>query len=873
MKEKILGLSSEEVLKSREKYGSNTLLKKKTKGLLYRLWENLSDPIIRILLLATALRVLFSFGDCNWFEIGGILLAVFVAASVTTLSEWGNEKTFEKMSAGNSEKRITVLRDGIPENVCEGDLVVGDIVYLHAGEEIPADGIVLEGSFTVDQSALNGESAEAFKSAKGKTESAWDLENTKQVYRGSVAMEGNGIMRVCRVGSQTYYGAVAIGVQEETRESPLKVRLRRLASQISHIGYLMAALVALTNLFFTFIVSNGFSPAYILADLKNTPYLLSSLLHAFSIMITVVVVAVPEGLPMMITVLLSSNMRRMQKDGVMVKKMVGIETAGSLNILYTDKTGTLTTGQMSVDSFFTEHNTYKSLHALKKEQNLYFLLSLIAKYNTETVICGKTVHGGNQTDRAIAAFFSGEKESAADVIERVPFDSNKKYATATVRFVGRDIELIKGAPEIIIGMCDRVFEDKERRKLSARDALYSRYAQEAKSGKRILGFAYKEKSQSGYTFLCFAALKDKLRTGTKQAVEEVQRAGVQVVMITGDGEETATHVATECGIIKKKSTDAVISGEALRNMSDEALLSLIPSLRVIYRALPDDKMRLVSASQKLGLVVGMTGDGINDAPALKNADIGFSMGSGTDIAKSASDIVLLNDHFSAIGKTVLYGRTIFHSIQKFVTFQLIMNLAACGVSFLGQFIGIETPITIVQMLWVNLIMDTLGGLAFAGEPPMQYYMLEKPKTRTAPILTRDMIKKVFIIGGFTLSVCMLYLKGALLNERFDASPDNKEFLTGFYALFIFIGLFNCLHTRSDRFWPFHGVFENKPFILILSFISVIQILIIYRGGALFRSVPLSIGQFSAIISLSFSVIPFDFLRRCFVKLKPLSDAS
>lgn len=872
MKEKILGLNSQEVEAARKKYGTNALLKKKTKGILGRLIENLSDPIIRILLLATGLRVLFSFGTCNWFEIGGILIAVFVAASVTTVSEWGNEKTFEKMSAGEKEKKISVIRNGNLESLYEGELVVGDVVYLHAGECIPADGILLEGRLSVDQSALNGESSEVVKRAQENRDEEWKLESPVRIYRGSLITEGEGIMRVYRVGKETYYGAVAIGVQEETRESPLKVRLRRLASQISHIGYFMAALVALTNLFFTFIVRNGFSAELILADLRNTPYLISAILHAFSIMITVVVVAVPEGLPMMITVLLSANMRRMQKDGVMVKKMVGIETAGSLNILYTDKTGTLTTGQLSVDAFFTEKDTYKSIHALKKNQNLYFLLSMIAKYNTDTKIAGKTIHGGNQTDRAIASFFASESGASADVIAKNPFDSTKKYATVTVQTMGRAITLIKGAPEIIINMCESTLDGEKRKKFLQADTLLKKCAQEAKSGKRILAFAYKDAANDKYTFLCFVSLRDKLRAGAKDAVEEVQRAGVQIVMITGDGRETAEYIAAECGIIKKPS-DGSISGEALRNMSDEELSLAIPSLRVIYRALPDDKMRLVTASQKLGLVVGMTGDGINDAPALKNADIGFAMGSGTEIAKSAADIVLLNDHFSAIGKTVLYGRTIFHSIQKFVSFQLIMNLAACGVSFLGQFIGIETPITIVQMLWVNMIMDTLGGLAFAGEPPMRHYMLEKPKMRTAAILTGEMVKKVLLIGGFTLAICVLYLKGILLSARFDAIPDNGEFLTGFYALFIFIGLFNCLHTRSDRFWTFHGIFDNKPFVFILSCIAVIQVVIIYRGGALFRSVPLSIGQFSSVVGLASMVIPFDFLRRCFWKLKPSTDIS
>ena len=337
-------------------------------------------------------------------------------------------------------------------------------------------------------------------------------------------------------------------------------------------------------------------------------------------------------------------------------------------------------------------------------------------------------------------------------------------------------------------------------------------------------------------------------------------------MITGDGRETACAVASECGILKKASEQSVLEAGRMRELSNEELEAILPNCRVICRALPEDKMRLVQISQKMGLVVGMTGDGINDAPALKNADVGFSMGSGTDIAKSASDIVLLNNHFAAIGKTILYGRTIFRSIRKFVTFQLIMNLAACGVSFLGQFIGIENPITIVQMLWVNMIMDTLGGLAFAGEPTVSYYMKERPKKRSEPILTKDMMRQIFITGGFTLLICVLYLKGILLKGHFDSNSENIEFLTGFYALFIFIGLFNCIHTRSERLWIFHGISQNRPFLLILSAIALIQIWIIYYGGSLFRSSPLSLSQFSSIVFLAFCVIPFDFFRRVFLKL-------
>lgn len=866
MKTRIEGLKTSQVQISRTKFGSNALEKRKGKSMLGKFLENLSDPIIRVLLIATILRMILSFGDCNWFEIGGIILAVFIASAVTTISEWGSERAFEKMQQEEKDGSVRALRDGELIQISVNDVVVGDVLHVSAGENIVADGMLLDGEISVDQSALNGETAEVLKTPGKMNENDWSLENTHRVYRGSLVTQGIGIMRVGRVGKNTYYGTVADGVQVETRESPLKIRLSKLASQISHIGYLMAFLVAFTNLFFEIVVENNFSATEILSDLKNLPNLFSILLHAFSLMITVVVVAVPEGLPMMITVVLSSNMRRMQRDGVMVKKMVGIETAGSLNILFTDKTGTLTEGNLAVDSFFNLNKKYKNITALREDQSLFSALTLCIKYNTETEIGSEGVLGGNQTERALAHFFAKEDKPSASLLDHLIFDSNRKYASVTLNVKGRRLTLLKGAPEIVIGMCDKIYENNHVYTDVSLSELLNCYRQEAKTGKRVLAFAYKSENDEMYTFLSFVSLRDKLRKGVKEAVAEVKNAGVQIVMITGDGEETACAVAMECGILHNINEKSVISGAQLRSMTDQALGEVMPHIRVICRALPEDKMRLVRISQAHGFVVGMTGDGINDAPALKNADVGFAMGSGTDIAKSAADIVLLNNHFSSIGKTILYGRTIFRSIRKFVTFQLIMNLAACGVSFLGQFIGIENPITIVQMLWVNMIMDTLGGLAFAGEPPLNHYMLEKPKRREEAILTRDMLRQIFVTGGFTLLICMLYLKGLLLCNRFDLRADNLEFLTGFYALFIFIGLFNCIHTRSERLWIFHGIFENRPFLIILSLIAIIQIWIIYFGGALFRSVPLSVGQLLSVILLAFCVIPFDFLRRMFRKL-------
>ena len=617
MKTRIIGLTEEQVLSSRARFGSNTLEKKKTKGILGKFIENLSDPIIRVLLVATLLRVLLSLGNCNWFEIGGILLAVFTAALVTTISEWGSERIFEKMEKTEDIKKVCVLREGKLMQISQNDVVVGDILHVCAGECIVADGVLISGRLCVNQSALNGETIEVQKMpSQSIAKTRWELDDQECVYRGSIVTEGKGIVCVGRVGQSTFYGTVASGVQTQTRESPLKMRLAKLASQISRIGYFMAFLVGFTNLFFTLIVDNNFSAAEILGDIKNIPYLISVLLHAFSLMITVVVVAVPEGLPMMITVVLSSNMRKMQRDGVMVKKMVGIETAGSLNILFTDKTGTLTTGNLEVDTYFTLEQRYKTLQSLRDDKKMFSLLCLSALYNTDVQMGENGIVGGNQTERALSEYFIKEKSFHANKIDHTSFDSVRKYSTVLLEKENVRITLLKGAPEIVIGMCDKMYASKSAVALPARELL-ALYRAEAKTGKRILAFGYKLEHEEKYTFLCFVSLRDKLRRGAKDAVAEVQNAGVQVVMITGDGRETACAIAAECGILQRDNTIAILEADKMRSMSDEALSEILPSLRVICRALPEDKMRLVQISQKNGLVVGMTGDGINDAPALK----------------------------------------------------------------------------------------------------------------------------------------------------------------------------------------------------------------------------------------------------------------
>ena len=855
MTNKIKGLTLSEVAVSREKYGDNSLAKEKTKGFMRKFFENLSDPIIRVLLIAVIIEVGFTLGRCNWVETGGIIIAALIATMVSTVSEYGSERAFMKMQEESIKTFASVVRDGSITKIPTVDVVVGDVIYVKAGECVCADGEILYGKITVDQSALNGEGAEVEKNASAKGRGI-DFNSEKAVFRGSLVCSGEGFIKVCKVGKDTYYGMVAKDVQTETRESPLKLRLSHLASQISKIGYFMAALVGIVYLFFSFVTNNGYSIEKIAASLSDIPFLVSTLTHALTLMITVVVVAVPEGLPMMITVVLSANMKRMLHDNVMVKKMVGIETAGSMNILFTDKTGTLTTGKTSVEKIITCDSLYKSAKALRKNEVVYRYLNTVSNFSQ---FSGS--NSGNSTDKALASFFSEEERNEVKVVDYLPFDSDKKYSSLTL-VTGEKI--IKGAPEIVLVGCAYSISSDGKTKRTDMDEIFKKYREFASSGERVIAICAEKNGEK--SFIALAVMKDKIRNGVKEAVSETLSAGIRIVMITGDGKETAVSIAKECGIMPKGINRGVLTHDEIEKMSDEELRTVIPSLYVVARALPRDKTRLVRLSQELNLVVGMTGDGINDAPSLKLADVGFAMGSGTDIAKSAADIIILDNSLTAISKTVLYGRTIFKSIRKFISFQLMMNITACGVSLIGQFIGFETPITIVQMLWINIIMDTLGGLAFAGEPPLIYYMMEKPKAREEKILTKEMLNQILITGAYTLVLCVAFLKIDFFRALFRRSANDSCFLTGFYALFVFSGLFNCFNTRSERMSLFSNISKNKLFLFIMTLIAIIQIIMIYFGGDVFRSVPLTFRELLNVLIISMSVIPFDMLRRIMKKI-------
>jgi calcium-translocating P-type ATPase len=863
MAKKINGLSSEAVLHSKEKHGDNSLEKEKTKSFIRKFFENLNDPIIKVLITALIAEIVFTFGKCNFFEIFGIVAAILIATTVSTVSEFGSERAFRKMQAESLESHVKVMRDGKIMEIPSNELVVGDIVYLTAGERIQADGIIISGVIKVDQSALNGESAEVLKEC-GQNAASWSLENKNQIFRGSNVVSGEAVMEVFRVGAKTFYGMVAKDVQTETRESPLKIRLAKFASQISKIGYVMAAIVAVTYLFNTFISDNGFVGEKILKSLKNFPFLVTTLTHALTLMITVIVVAAPEGLPMMITVVLSANMKKMMRDGVLVKKLVGIETAGSMNILFTDKTGTLTTGKLECEKIICESGNYKNMSQLKKNPKVYKYMGLCARYNSDSIYSDGKIIGGNGTDRAIGEFFKNEKIAEVSVKEKIQFTSERKYSA--VKLSDGEV-IIKGAPEILFSKAKYSVSEKGELLPFDKSRFMREYLNEAGLGNRGIAVAYKKSDSGDIIFVSLVILKDKLRQGVKESVRQVKRAGIQVVMLTGDNPETASKIAEECGIMNGNSEEIVLTSSELSSMSDGEIADILPRLRVLARALPQDKTRLVKISQSLDLVVGMTGDGINDAPSLKLSDVGFSMGSGTDIAKSAGDVVLLDNSFYSISRTVLYGRTIFKSIRKFIIFQLIMNLAACGVSLVGQFMGIDSPITIIQMLWVNIIMDTLGGLAFAGEPPLDEYMKEKPKERSESILSGEMVNQIVFTGLYTLGLCIVFLCSNLFRNSFREMGGSICYMSAFYALFIFSGIFNCFGARTERLWLLSNIRRNKPFVLIMIFISVIQVCMIYYGGSIFRTVPLTAQEFLTVILLAFSVIPFEFVRKIFSKLR------
>lgn len=859
-------LSPEEVAASRERHGKNVLPRAKRIGFWRKFLLNMGDPVIKILLVALLVNILFTFRGQSPIESIGIAVSIFLATFISTLSEAGSEEAFEKLEAESRNEKCRVRRSESGggrvkvEQIPISDVVVGDTVLLSAGERVAADGVLVRGKISVDQSGLNGESREAEKrSGEGFMES---LSSPSSVFGGCTVVSGEGEMQVVRVGKDSFLGTISREIQTETRQSPLKLRLGKLARQISIFGYIAAALCAVAYLVSALVIS---PPPELTART-----VLYEVLCAFTLGLTVVVMAVPEGLPMMIAVVLSANIKKMVKGNVLVRKPVGIEAAGSMNILFTDKTGTLTEGKMRVGGVLMADGEKLSVKNLTKSApRIAEIYRLFGNFGEAEISSGRAI-GGNATDRAIAeSALSLGTPSGYRISERIPFDSARKFSA--VRLAGRQsITLVKGAPEVLLPHVERAMTRDGKEVAVGPAELSGLFLSPQKSGWRVLALCISAEpilATRPIPPLCFVSavlIADELRSEAAGAVDELKRAGIQVVMITGDNRSTAIAIGEKCGIFR--TGDVCLTSEELSQLSDGDVKEILPRLRIVARALPTDKSRLVRIAQECGLVVGMTGDGVNDAPALKAADVGFAMGSGTSVAKEAGDIIILDDNLASVVRAVLYGRNIFKSIRKFIVLQLTINLSAVGVTMIGPFISIESPVTVVQMLWVNVIMDTLGGIAFAGEAALPSCMRERPKKRDESILNGYMINQIACLGVFAVALCVFFLKSDFITSRFVGGEASASHLTAFFAFFIFMGVFNCFNARTDSMRLFRGISKNRTFMAVMLLVTAIQIAFVYLGGSVLRTVPLPISDLGFTMAFAALVFPFEFIRKAMWRL-------
>ncbi|AKL95890.1 calcium-translocating P-type ATpase type IIB [Clostridium aceticum] len=881
MKYQMNGLDAEAVKKSREKHGSNQLTPVEAESFWDKLKGNFEDPIIKILIVALGINLLFFFlGHTEWYESLGIAIAVLLATCVATWSEYTNEESFQKLQEDASKIKCKVFREGLIHEVFIDEIVVGDLVLLQCGDKIPADGKLLEGNVKVDQASLTGEAKEINKQAVPKNfkedKRDTDLSNPYDVYRGTVVVSGEGILKVEVVGDKTFYGNLAQEMQVDDRESPLKVKLGALAEGISKFGYIGGVFIAISFMFKKIVIDNGFDMGEISLYLSNWQNPVNDLVTAVILAIVIIVVAVPEGLPMMIAMVLSLNMRKLLKDNILVRKLIGIETAGSLNILFSDKTGTITKGQLEVVTFIAgENQEYSTFDEIPK--NLANLLNLSLRKNTNALIkeaekgCDLQVIGGNITERALLHFVScsDRKETEIEVLKTIPFSSENKYSATEIKGE-KNLTLIKGAAEKILDKCLYYYDENgNKEKLQHRNALEEKIDALAQKSIRIVAIAITEEALNEdadfkeMTLVGVIGIRDDLRLESASAIKEAMDAGIQVVMITGDRKETAMAIAKDAGLLRKEE-DLIFTSQEIQQLTDEDLKALLPNIRVIARALPTDKSRLVKIAQELDLVVGMTGDGVNDAPALKRADVGFAMGSGTEVAKEAGDIVVLDDNFLSITKSVLYGRTIFHSIRRFVVYQLTVNVAAILIAFLGPFIGVDLPLSMTQMLWVNLVMDTLAALAFGGEAALKKYMKEAPKRRSESIINKDMWSSILINGGFIAAMGIWFLKSSTIKSLFRVGPTGNEeiyFLTGFFAFFIFLNAFNTFNARTTEINLFKNITKNRDFLRVVALIFGVQILFTYFGGEVLRTAGLNLQEWIYVTMMAVLVIPLDLMRK------------
>ena len=878
----IKGLTDKEVKESRAKYGSNEIPDSEPTTFWQEFKETFQDPMIRVLLVIAGLMiVMFFFGYAEIYEPTGTIVAVLIVAFVTAKTGVASDTKYRELKESAKKDQCKVHRNGVVAVIDVDDVVVGDQVLLQSGDKIPADGILHEGSLRVNNSALNGEAEECEKKAAGENvylaeEITGDtFVDSYSLFRGAVIFDGEGVMDVQRVGLHTMMGKMAEEMQEEEPDSPLKVKLSKLADQISKFGYIGAIVIAALYFGYFILMAGGIQAYFAMGVAK----VVEDLINAVSLAVVIIVCAVPEGLPLMISLVLMQNTSKMLDHNVLVRKAEGIETAGSLNILFSDKTGTITKGELEVVDFFTADGTSIPPKELKQHGKVKGLLDLAIGKNTQAMFdVYHKVIGGNATDQALLKFIGEEtfymldENKECKVTTHQGFNSSNKFSQARIEVLGKTF--YKEDEEY--GEENKINADGEIKEIDHK-ALNAKIDALAAKAMRVLAFGYSEKElvknqiNDDLVLIGLVAIRDDVRPSAKDAIREVQEAGIQVVMITGDRLETAVAIAKDAGLLKNES-DRALSSAQLNQMSDDEVKAILPEIRVIARALPTDKSRMVRLCQEMNLVVGMTGDGVNDSPALKRADVGFAMGSGTEAAKEAGKIVILDDNFSSIKDAIWYGRTIYHNILKFCRFQLVINVAAVVVSAVAPFFGVEEPLKVTHLLFVNLVMDGLGAMMLGNEPALHKYMKEAPRKRDESIISKDMAIQIGWSGVWLVILSFLFLKLPVISHIFD---NEAEHLTAYFVLFIFSALFNGFNVRDDRFGIFKRLNENPDFLKVFFIIMLVQIIIVNAAlipfplftwiGNMFSCIPFGAKGWIVTVLLSMTMIPVDCLRKLVFK--------
>lgn len=847
-----VGLSDRQVEDSRLKHGCNELTPPKRPSMWKLYLEKFQDPVIRILLVAALLSFVVAFVENEFAETIGIVCAILLATGIGFYFEYDAARKFDVLNALGSEALVKVIRNGQVCEVQRKELVVGDVILLETGDEIPADAELLKSEeLQVNESNLTGEPVTR------KTTNPADFDEnapyaTNHLMRGTTIVEGSAVARVIAVGDHTEIGKVAREATVLTGEkTPLNKQLDRLAGFISKIGYTVAFL---TFTVFTVHGLTEYVPGVAVWGSKEYLHVFKLVLDNFMMAVTLIVMAVPEGLPMAVTLSLALNMRRMLKTNNLVRKMHACETMGAITVICTDKTGTLTQNRMTISQMLQSDGISDAL-----------LDEAIACNTTAFLNDTRTEGLGNPTEVALLLWMQGRgadymavREQAPEVV-RLPFSSERKYMATIVKsaVLGRNVIYVKGAPEIMMALCGGLSEQQV-------DVYQKQLKDWQMHAQRTLLIGYKEVADEsigcaelvqagGFTLLGLAAISDPVRPEVPKAVENCLRAGVQIKVVTGDSTGTAVEIARQIGLWQPSDGDAnCMRGVDFAALTDEEALQRIKSLKVMSRARPLDKQRLVRLLQSQGEVVAVTGDGTNDAPALNFAQVGLSMGSGTSVAKEASDITLLDDSFRSIVTAVMWGRSLYKNIQRFVMFQLTINFTALLVVLIGAFIGTALPLTVTQMLWVNIIMDTFAALALASLPADPNVMNEKPRPVSQFIITRPIWTSIV---GYGIAFVVVLL-GMLLFPACVPGDDEGYKLTFFFTFFVLLQFWNLLNAKtfSTVDSAFHGLNRCTGVLMVLCFILIGQWLIVQFGGPVFRTEPLSWRDWGIVLALTSVVL-------------------